>query len=208
MGVKLTQKQLLRGSIEFEILGEEVLICIKAPFKESETNSVELAVLDPEPVITRNQLHFVSRVNGEPLLTLALSKPSVNEFNQFVNIIRKEAQRQYNTYSGIQVSLAPAFGNSDEEPPEFDEVSLAEISKSKSVNVEGLDNVIAMLKTYVNNEEIIPLLVALESLKQDPQNESKLVQVANVFNELGSTQGAVLTYAPYLSVMLSDDPFG
>ena len=65
-----------------------------------------------------------------------------------------------------------------------------------------------MLETYVNNEEVQPLITVLESLKQAPKDHSKLVEVATVFNELGSSQGAVLTYAPYIAIMLSDDPFG
>ena len=76
------------------------------------------------------------------------------------------------------------------------------------MNIEGLENAIQMLKTYVENEEVIPLIKALESLKGSPKDHSKLVEVANVFNDLGSSQGAVLTYAPYISIMLSDDPFG
>ena len=65
-----------------------------------------------------------------------------------------------------------------------------------------------MLETYVSNEEIQPLISALVELKKAPQDHSKLVEVATVFNDLGPSQGAVLTYAPYITIMLSDDPFG
>ena len=209
MSTKLTQKHLLKATREYEIIGDQVNIRIKSRFKQ-ETHSVTLAALNPEPVITRLHLEFHSRVNGEALLSLALSRPNVTEFNDFVNTLKQRAQAEYNAISGISVAAKPATlnGNLYEEPPEFNELTPADISKVKTVNVEGIENAISMLETYVNNEEIQPLMAALDSLKQAPQDHSRLVEVATVFNELGSSQGAVLTYAPYISIMLSDDPFG
>ncbi len=209
MSTKLTQKHLLKGTREYEIVGDQVNIRVKSRSKK-ETLSVTLAVLNPEPVITRSHLEFVSRVNGEALLSLALSRPNVTEFNDFVNTLKQRAQAEYNAISGISVAAKPTSlnGNLYEEPPEFSEHTPAEISKDKTVSVEGVENAINMLETYVNNEEIQPLITALQLLKQTPQDHSKLVEVATVFNELESSQGAVLTYAPYITIMLSDDPFG
>ncbi len=209
MSTKLTQKRLFKGTREYEIVGDQVNICVKSGLKE-ETLTVMLAVLNPEPVITRSHLEFLSRVNGEALLSLALSRPNVSEFNDFVNTLKQRAQAEYNAIAGISIAAKPTSlnGNLYEEPPEFSERSPADISKNKTVNAAGIENAINMLETYVNNEEIHSLITALESLKQAPQDHSKLVEVAAVFNELGSIQGAVLTYAPYISIMLSDDPFG
>lgn len=208
MNTKLIQKHILKGTREFEIIEDQINICVKSRFKEDEKLSVTLAVLNPEPVINKSTLDFVSRVNGEPLLSLALSQPNVSEFNNFVNAIKQKAQEEYNAISGINVTSNNVALNVDEEPPEFSEHTSADIIKHKKVNIEGLDNAINMLQTYVISEEVQPLIVALESLKQAPQDHLKLVEVANVFNELGSNQGAVLTYAPYIAIMLSDDPFG
>lgn len=207
MSTRLIQKQLFKGSREFEIVGDQVNIRIKSRFKV-ETLSVTLAVLNPEPVITRSHLDFVSRVNGETLVSLALSLPNVTEFNDFVNTLKQSAQAEYNAISGINIAAKSTANGSEEDPPEFGEHSTEDIIKDKSVNIEGLENAITMLETYVDNEEIRPLLSALELLKQAPQDRSKLIEVATAFNDLGSSQGAVLTYAPYISIMLSDDPFG
>lgn len=206
MTTKLIQKHLFKGTREFEIVGDQVLV----KSRKEETLSVTLAVLNPEPVITRSHLEFISRVNGEVLLSLALSRPNVTEFNDFVNTLKKMALAEYNAISGISVEAKTATlnGNLYEDPPEFSEVAPADISKAKSISVDGLENAINMLNTYVNNEEVQPLISALDSLKQAPQDHSKLVDVATVFNELGTSQGAVLTYAPYITIMLSDDPFG
>ncbi len=208
MTTKLIQKTLFKGTQEFEIDDEQVNICVKSRFKE-ESLSVTLAVLNPDPIITRTHLEFLSRVNGEPLITLALSKPNVTEFNDFVNTLKQRAQEEYNAISGFNITAKPSLAhNSELEPPEFEDVTPADIIKNKSVSVEGVENSIKMLNTYVDDEEIKPLITALESLKQSPDDHSKLVDVATVFSELGQSQGAVLTYAPYITIMLSDDPFG
>jgi len=208
MSTHLIQKHLFKGTREFEIVGDQVQVNLKSRSKK-ETLSVTLAVLNPEPVITRTHLEFVSRVNGEVLLSLALSRPNVTEFNDFVNTLKQKALAEYNAISGINVEAKPASlnGNLYEEPPQFDERSPADISKAKSISVEGLENAINMLQTYVNNEEVQPMIAALLALKQAPQDHSKLVELATEFNQLGSSQGAVLTYAPYITIMLSDDPF-
>lgn len=210
MKTKLIQKHFLKGSTEFEIVDDHVDVRIKSKFHQNETLSVTLAVLNPEPIITRSHLEFLSRVNGEALLSLALSRPNVTLFNEFVNTLKQRALEEYNAISGINVSATTTTlnGNLYEEPPEFSEVTPADVSKDKSINIAGIENAISMLQTYVNSEEIQPLISALESLKEAPQEHSRLVEVATVFNDLGSSQGAVLTYAPYVSIMLSDDPFG
>jgi len=61
---------------------------------------------------------------------------------------------------------------------------------------------IKLLKQYVNDSSIEPLLSALEAVKKDPDNESLLVALTDTFAALGIVQGAVLTYAPYLSFIL------
>ena len=123
MSGRLIQKHLLKGTREYEIVGDQLHVRIKTHFKEDETLSITLAVLNPEPVITKSQLHFLSRVNGEPLLSLALSKPNVTEFNNFVNAIKHKAQAEFNAISGMTITDNPSLDSFDEEPPEFDEIS-------------------------------------------------------------------------------------
>ena len=75
------------------------------------------------------------------------------------------------------------------------------------INAEDIEETIVALKQYVQDASIDPLLSALEALKQDPSNESLLVALSDTFTALGIVQGAVLTYAPYLSVILSNNLF-
>lgn len=80
--------------------------------------------------------------------------------------------------------------------------------KLQSIKVADIDIALQMLKRYLNAQDISPLLSALETLRTDPQNEAHQEQVINAFNALGPLQGAALTYAPYLNIFTSDDPFG
>jgi len=77
----------------------------------------------------------------------------------------------------------------------------------RDLNPEDIEASIVALKKYVQEESIEPLLAVLESVKQDPSNESLLISLSETFTALGIVQGAVLTYAPYLSVILSNDLF-
>lgn len=78
----------------------------------------------------------------------------------------------------------------------------------KKLDSEGITSSISLLRTYLDNTEIEPLITALEALKEDPDNAPLLADTTEAFNNLGIAQGAVLTYAPYLIILLSDDPFG
>lgn len=80
-------------------------------------------------------------------------------------------------------------------------------SKRQSVKADDIDIAIRMLRTYMNSQDIDPLISALETLKTDPQNDEYQAQVATAFNSTGIMQGAALTYAPFLNVYVSDDPF-
>lgn len=78
---------------------------------------------------------------------------------------------------------------------------------NKNVEAVKIDASIEALKKFVKDASIDPLISALEALKQDPNNESLLLQLSDTFKALGIIQGAVLTYAPYISLLLSYDLF-
>lgn len=75
------------------------------------------------------------------------------------------------------------------------------------IDAELIETSIIMLKRYVGEDDIAPLIDVLESISAAPRNEALLDQLSDVFDGLGLLQGAVLTYAPYLSTLLSDDLF-
>ena len=79
---------------------------------------------------------------------------------------------------------------------------------TQDINVEKIDISIQLLKQYIEDSSIEPLISALEALKQEPNNESHLTQLSETLASLGILQGAVLTYAPYISTLVSDDLFG
>lgn len=210
MATTLSQKHLFRGTQDFEIIDDAVNVRIKMPFKPEETLTVMLTVLNPEPVINRSRLEFTSRVNNEPLLSLFLAKPNPEEFNAFVALIKQKAQDEYYAFAGLKPGNRASLNDHVfEEPPAFDAPDNERaIRQKKKISVEGIDNAIYMLSEHVGAQRIQPLLSALESLKADPLNEDHMSQLVREFEALGPVQGAVLTYAPYISILLSDDPFG
>lgn len=209
--MKLTQKHLLKGRQEFEIFDDYVKFCSKAPFKDKVEMTVMLTVLNPEPVITRTSLDFTSRVNGEALLSLYLGKPNAREFNAFVSALKNRAQEEYQVFAGLKpIEQSTGLGaNVYDEPPEFEDSGLEQQAKvRKDLSSAGIEEAIEMLNTYLNGDETAPLIAALEQLKSDPGSQALQGKVVNAFNELGPTQGAVLTYAPYVGILMSDGSSG
>ena len=80
--------------------------------------------------------------------------------------------------------------------------------KLQSIKAADIDIAVQMLNKYMDAQTINTLVSALETLKTEPQNETFQENVVNAFNGLGIMQGAALTYAPYLNIFVSDDPFG
>jgi len=78
---------------------------------------------------------------------------------------------------------------------------------NENVEPAKIDASIEALKEFVKDASIDPLISLLEALKQDPSNESLLLELSDTFKALGIIQGAVLTYAPYISLLLSYDLF-
>ena len=209
--MKLTQKHLLKGTQEFELIDDYVKVRIKAPFKDEEIMTVMLTVLNPEPVITRSSLDFTSRVNGEPLLSLSLGKPNAEAFNTFVGTLKQKAHDEYQSFAGLKQTKQPsALGaNVFDEPPDFDDDAQDQSTHiGKALDPARIEEAVQMLKTYLNSEDIAPFLAALEKLGSDPKNEALQIEVLHAFHDLGPTQGAVLTYAPYVGILMSDGPAG
>jgi hypothetical protein len=177
MTTRLAQKHAIKGSREFELVDDEVRYIIKSPLR-TESLSVVLNVLDPEPVISGSTLSFVSQVNREPLVEFFVDKPDRESFDQFVNTMRRRI-------------IEEDFGR------------LRVLDKGVDVNVDGVTESIDMLLRYVDPQEIETLLAELEELKQNPENPQCLKRVAEAFNGLGFAQGQVLLYAPYINFLLS-----
>jgi len=99
--MKLIQKNLLKGTFEYELTDEEVKIRIKTLMNEK-LKSVPLEILNPEPVINGNQLDFHSRVKCGPLISLQLNKPDEKTFNTFVDAVKQKALEQYKDFAGLK----------------------------------------------------------------------------------------------------------
>lgn len=210
MASTLTQKHLIKGTHEYEIVGEQLNVRIKTPFKPEESFSVMLTVLNPEPVISKSRLDFVSRVNGEPLVSLMLAKPNAKAFNDFVSTLKERAAAEYNVFSGLRPAGAAEGlqANVYEEPPEFDESDDALPLQRRPVDVEQVDIAIRMLQTHVDADEVEDLIGALQALRAAPEEDANLDEVLKVFSGMGLSQGAVLTYAPYIGFLMSGNSFG
>jgi hypothetical protein len=205
--MKLVQKQLLKGVREFEIVDSLVNSRVKTLLMEK-TLTVELSMINPEPIVNEPFLEFHSRVKCDPLLSLLIDKPNAQEFTAFVDELKQRARQEYNAFAGLRAGSLPAgmAANVFEEPPDFD--APGQNPKAKTVSVDNIDNAIQMLERYLDAEAITAFLTALETLKAEPENELYFRQLVTAFDDLGPRQGAVLTYAPYVGILLSDDPFG
>lgn len=98
---KLIQKSLLGGTQEYELRDDAIRVKISKPFKKNKELDVVLAMLNPEPVIDKSQLHFHSRVKCGPLISLYINNPSEKEFNAFVEAVKTKAEHEFNSFSGI-----------------------------------------------------------------------------------------------------------
>lgn len=209
MNTKLIQKKLFKGSQEFEIVDDAVNVRIKAPFKE-ERFSVVLSILNPQYVVNDSKLEFHSRVKCSPLLSFQLNKPNEKEFNAFIALLKQRAEEEYDAFIGVKPAAVPKVlsGNVAEEPPEFkddDQIHLENMAEN--YNAIMIDESIQMLEKYLDSEAVAPLISALKAFNDDPWNESCQKQVLKSFHQLGTIQGAVLTYAPYLITLMSNNPF-
>lgn len=175
MTATLLQKHPLKGTREFKLDGDEIHYTIESVLK-SESLSVVLCILDPDPVVSGSMLSFVSLVNREPLVELFIDRPDKASFDAFVETLRSRITEE--NFSRLHVT-------------------------DKPVDVAGLRESIDMLLTYVNPEEIRPLLAAMHALAEHPADRNHLIAVADTFNQLGFVQGQVITYAPYLNFLLS-----
>ena len=104
MTLKLIQKHILYGRREFELGDDFVKVKVNSLLDENKDFEVELAMINPEPIISKSRLEFHSRVKCRPLLSLYINKPNAKEFNTFVDEIKKRAKNEYNTFAGIKMS--------------------------------------------------------------------------------------------------------
>jgi hypothetical protein len=99
--MKLIQKHFIKGMQEFELGSDDIRVRIKTPFKEKQI-SVVLSTLNPEPVVNKSRLEFYGRVKCGPMLSLYRDKPNKEDFNAFVEALKKQALKEYNGFLGVK----------------------------------------------------------------------------------------------------------
>ncbi|MDH5600545.1 MAG: hypothetical protein OEY78_04485 [Gammaproteobacteria bacterium] len=72
---------------------------------------------------------------------------------------------------------------------------------------EKIEEAIHMLKLYAEEGTIEPFLSVLEALKDNSGDETLQSQLYDAFKKLGIYQGTILTYAPSIYHLISDNPF-
>ncbi|MFK8026504.1 MAG: hypothetical protein AB8C40_00415 [Gammaproteobacteria bacterium] len=102
MTLKLIQKHILYGTREFELRDDIIKIKVKSWIDENKDFEVELAMIDPEPIISKSRVEFHSRVKCRPLISLFTNKPNTQEFNTFVNALTTKAKNEFNAFAGIK----------------------------------------------------------------------------------------------------------
>ena len=173
MTSKLAQKHPIKGTREFQLVGDEIQYTIQSPFK-TDSLSVLFEVLEAEPIISSSTLSFISRVNKEPLVELFLNKPDKETFDRFVEKTRQKIIE--NDFGRFRVT-----------------------EKGLDIDIVRLNESIEMLQQNVDPTEIKLLLSALLELKTKPSDIKCQNNVAEAFNELGFAQSQVVFHAPYLS---------
>jgi len=98
---KLIQKHFLHGTQELELRDDVIKVKISSLLKGKKELDIDLAILNPEPVISKTQLHFHSRVKCGPLISLDLNKPNAEEFNSFVEAVKAKAKMEFDAFAGL-----------------------------------------------------------------------------------------------------------
>ena len=207
--MKLVQKSLIKGVREFEIADGFISVNIKSRFKE-EKLTIVLSVINPNPVVNGSHLEFFSRVKADDVLfSLLLDKPNADEFNAFVSALRRRASEEFGAFTGLRgVEVGVDQGGTVDDfdtAPAYPRQHQPKL-QLRPANPERLDDSIRMLEQFMDADEISPLIAALSALKSRPDDASAIDQLAVAFAGLGMRQGAVLTYAPYVGILLSESP--
>jgi len=77
----------------------------------------------------------------------------------------------------------------------------------RRIDTAAIASSIEQLQERCGKDDVAPLVAVLEAMKLSPQDSALMDQLSEAFDGLGIMQGAVLTYAPYLAIILSDSSF-
>lgn len=78
----------------------------------------------------------------------------------------------------------------------------------RGIDASTIEESLSMLGPHVASDGLDSLALVLRELAEKPHDKALLARLSEVVDNLGIMQGAVLTYAPALAALLSDDPFG
>lgn len=76
---------------------------------------------------------------------------------------------------------------------------------STSYDVNKLSTSIELIEKYVTDVDVSAVIDVLEAMKKNLGDDALVAQLSAAIKPLGIHQGAILTYAPYLTKLLLDD---
>jgi hypothetical protein len=77
----------------------------------------------------------------------------------------------------------------------------------REIDRASIEESLAMLEQYLAAEDIGAVVAVLGEMLERPEDGTLLTRLSATVDDLGILQGAVLTYAPAIAGLLSDDPF-
>jgi len=78
---------------------------------------------------------------------------------------------------------------------------------ARIINTVEIDTSIKSLKKYVTDIDIEPIISILETIKREPTQLAHLTQLSEILDTFGVRKGAVFTYAPYITFLLTENLF-
>ncbi|NEX18266.1 MAG: hypothetical protein C1943_17065 [Halochromatium sp.] len=81
------------------------------------------------------------------------------------------------------------------------------LESNSAINVPRMEEAIAMLRQYLDAQALAPVLDIMHELTKNPEDGALLNRLFVTVEGMGIMQGAMLTYAPYIAILMSEHQF-
>jgi len=136
MSIKLIQKHIFKGTREFELFENSIVVHTRSLFNQKNT-TIKLAEINPNPEILKSQstVNYRSLDNKAPLLSFYLNKPDIEKFAFFMRAVQ---QNIFEIHQKIAEQEAVIKAYSQRLTPPFSGlVQIAESARARALTMDG-----------------------------------------------------------------------